>query len=327
MRSIRAVPNDLDKESLVRFTVEHLLCPFCNTTNPTIRYKFENCAILRCQQCHLMWLYPKPEIGQLHEVYDGQYYFNQNFFKGDRSTLYGYADYLTERINKQYGYKKIVSNVKKLLLRGGMTADRFKCNWFDVGCGMGFLMDVAFDEGFCVSGAEFNPAAVEYIRSKYTFPVRHGVLSEMEFPEKHNVISMFDVIEHLYDPIGDLRKLRQAITDDGYLLIQTMDSDSLVSQLLGKRLEDFRRTREHLFFFSRDSIRLILQHCGWEVFEIHSIGHTFQLSFLIDRFSIYSPLLMRLLRSFVHPRWLLDANIYVNPGTKMLIYAKPQKVE
>lgn len=302
-----------------------LVCPFCRTKNPRVRYQYDNCAIVKCQKCGLMWLHPRPEQNQIYEIYnDMTYYSNEEFFSDDRSKIYGYVDYLAERLNKQYWYKRIIEKTKKKLQKS-KDMDGLNPSWLDVGCGLGFLMDMAFDLGFRVSGVEFSQSAIRYINSKYTFPVYYGMLSEIEFTEKYDVISMFDVIEHLLDPISDLKKMRTMITDDGFLLIQTMDSESLVSRLLGKKLEDFRRIREHLYFFSRDSLKSILDDCGWEVTEMRSIGQTFQVAALVDRISIYSKTLSKFLRFIIYPKWLLEANIYVNPGTKMMVYARPKK--
>lgn len=88
--------------------------------------------------------------------------------------------------------------------------------------------------------------------------------------------------------------------------------------------EDFRCLREHLFFFTRSSISRVLRDCGWEVLAIEWIGHTFQLGFLLDRIAMISAPCGRLMKALVHPRWLLDANFYVNPRTKILIWAKPK---
>jgi 2-polyprenyl-3-methyl-5-hydroxy-6-metoxy-1,4-benzoquinol methylase len=272
-----------------------------------------------------MWLYPRPARDQIYEIYkDMSYYSNKEFFCEDGSKIYGYVDYLAERLNKQYWYKKIIEKTKNKLQESLGTGEN-RYSWLDVGCGLGFLMDMAFDYGFRVYGVEFSQSAIQYIKSKYTFPVEYGMLSEIEFKKRYDVISMFDVIEHLLDPISDLKKLRQMISDRGYLLIQTMDSESFVSRLLGKKLEDFRRIREHLYFFSRSSLKEILEHCGWEVTEMRSIGQTFQVAALVDRISVYSKKLSRFLRFIIYPKWLLDANIYVNPGTKMLVYARPKK--
>lgn len=311
-------------EDTMEEELKGLPCPYCKTTDPAIRYRFEDCAIVRCRACELMWLHPKPDPAKLHEVYDEGYYRNCDLLDGDNTKIYGYVDYIAERMNKQYQYKKIVDKVKGMLNHDGTDSDDFDRSWLDVGCGLAFLMDVAFDSGFSVQGIEFNSAAVDYIRSKYTFPVTLGALDEVDFTRKYDVISMMDVIEHLTDPIGDLAKLREVITDDGYLLVYTMDSDSFTSRLLGKRLEDFRRVREHLFFFSRRSISNVLNCCGWEVCEIQSLGHTFELNFLIDRIGLISPLASGALKAVIYPKWLLDANIYINPRTKMLVYARPK---
>lgn len=305
--------------------LSEVCCPLCGERDPRTRYSFEACEIVRCQACGLMWLYPPLSEEQLHETYDESYYANLDFLKGENASIYGYVDYLSERINKQYDYKQIVIRVHDLLRLG--SGGRQQPLWLDFGCGLGFLMDVAFDYGFKVSGIEFNPAAVRFIRSKYNFRIEQGLLANIPLEEKYSVISMFDVIEHLIDPAADLKRLRQMVADDGYLLIQTMDSDSFSSRLFGKRLEDFRRIREHLYFFSRPTITRLLADCGWEVTEIQSIGHTFQISFLLDRLALLFPLapvLTRVIRFLIYPKYLLEANIYINPRTKMLVYARPK---
>jgi len=297
-------------------------CPFCGAPNPFPRYRYGASAILACASCDLMWLHPRPDRDQLYELYGTMKYFtNSDFFNEGESHIYGYVDYMAERANKQYRYRKIVQDVKSRLIR-----DRGErpspMSWLDVGCGLGFLLDVAFDEGFRVGGVEFNKAAVEYIRAKYTFPVLHGPLEDVPIQGTYDVISLFDVVEHLSDPVKDLTRLRDVVAPGGYILIQTMDSRSLMSRLLGRKLEDFRRTREHLYFFSRKSMTAVLNRSGWEVLETKFIGQTFQLGALIDRLAVYSKGLSKAAKGMVFPRWLLEANFYVNPGTKMLMVAR-----
>ena len=303
--------------------IEGQACPFCARPEPRLKYRFEDCAILRCRGCGLMWLHPRPGLEQLHKVYDEGYYQNKEFFQKDGNKLYGYVDYLAERINKQYDYQRVVGRVKSMLPERGGGPDG-KRRWLDVGCGLGFLMDVAFDQGFQVRGVEFNRSAIRYIQSKFTYPVEYGLVQELQFDGTFDVISLFDVIEHLEDPAGALRHLRGIIAPGGVCAIQTMDSDSLMSRLIGKRLEDFRRTREHLYFFSRRSIARMLDETGWEVLDIRFVGHTFQIGDLIKRISVYGSWIEKLAKALVHPRWLLEANVYFNPGVKMMVYARPK---
>ena len=303
--------------------IEGQECPFCSQTGPRLKYRFEDCAILRCGGCDLMWLYPRPELEQLHKVYDEGYYQNKEFFRKDGNKLYGYVDYLAERINKQYDYQRVVGRVKSMLPERGSGLDG-KRRWLDVGCGLGYLMDVAFDQGFQVHGVEFNRSAIRYIQSKFTYPVEYGLVQELKFDGTFDVISLFDVIEHMEDPACALRHLRGIVAPPAVCVIQTMDSDSLMSRLIGKRLEDFRRTREHLYFFTRRSITRMLNETGWEVLDIRFVGHTFQIRDLIKRISVYGGWIERLAQALVHPRWLLEANVYFNPGVKMMVYARPK---
>lgn len=301
-----------------------LACPFCARRSPFIRYQItDQHRIVKCEDCGLMWLHPRPSLEELHEIYDEGYYHNEEFYDSAGSKLYGYYDYLYERLNKQYTYQKMADRADELLRRD-RHHDQEKPAWLDVGCGLGFLMDVAFDHGYRVHGVEFNPYAVQAIEAKYTFPVTCGSIHDLDPGERYQVISLFDVIEHLDDPFGDLKRLRNLVSDDGLLMLQTMDSESLPSRIIGKRLEDFRRFREHLYFFSRQSMTRVLEAAGWEVVDIVSVGHTFQLEMLLDRVALYTPRLVKVLKFLIWPKWLLAANIYVNPHTKMMVYARPQ---
>jgi SAM-dependent methyltransferase len=268
-----------------------------------------------------MFLHPKPSMEDLKDVYDDHYFSNEEFFNEETKHLYGYVDYISERINKQYIYSKIVRQAKDLL-QLNLKQMLNKPRWLDIGCGLGYLVDVAFDNGFAVKGTEFNEHAVQYMRSKYVYPVECGIIEDIEFDGKFDVVSMMDVIEHLQDPFGDLIRIKELMNTGGILIILTMDSDSLMSRILGKRLEDFRRFREHLFFFGQKSLRTVLDQHGFEVQSIHSIGHTFQLKLLIDRIGVYSPLLSKIISKLIYPRWLLEANFYINPHTKMILFAR-----
>lgn len=302
---------------------ETVECPFCKNPGASPRFRFADSSIHRCPQCGLMFLHPRPSTESLKEVYTDTYFSNPDLTRPDVETLYGYVDYMSERINKQYGYQRVVEATKDMLSPQGAGKPR----WLDIGCGLGYLLDVAFDNGFDVTGIEFNEYAVRHIRSRYRYPVHCGTVHDAELAGKFDVVSMMDVIEHLRDPFADLARIRGLVSERGVLVLLTMDCDSPVSRLLGKRFEELRRIREHLFFFSRRSIVPILRQHGFTVEGISSMGHTFRLGFLLNRLRVYSPALSEILESLVRPRWLLDANFHVNPGTKMIVFARPSSVD
>ena len=242
---------------------------------------------------------------------------NQDFFSGTNQEIYGYHDYLAERFNRQISYQSMVEKIASLV---ETTSDE-KPSFLDIGCGLGYLMDCAHDGGFRVAGIEFNSIAADRLREKYSFPVFVGDMLNYEGP-KHDVVTMMDVIEHVTDPIRAVRQIHARLSDRGLLVLTTMDCDSLVSRLLGSRLEDFRRVREHLYFFTRPSITRVLEEEGFEVESIAFHGHTFRLDFLANRLALVSPIMGRMVRWGIRALHLGSLQIHLNPGTKMIVYAR-----
>jgi SAM-dependent methyltransferase len=265
-----------------------------------------------------MWLHPRPKPEDLHSVYDDSYFHNLNFFTGN-SHLYGYYDYFEERFMKQSAYQGLLRNITQHLT----SFERGKSRFLDIGCGLGYLLDVAHDEGFQVSGVEFNHAAADRLRSKYVFPVYSGDV--LDFKDKpFDVITLMDVIEHFLDPIRSIAHISALTKPGGLFVLTTMDCDGIVSRILGTRIEDFRRVREHLFFFTRRSITDLLRKNGFEVVQIASHGHHFRLGFLADRLKLVSPLVGSLMHTAVKTLRAEHVTIYVNPFTKMIVYARKQ---
>jgi SAM-dependent methyltransferase len=204
-----------------------------------------------------------------------------------------------------------------------MLGERENPGWLDVGCGLGYLLDSAFDGGFSVMGLEFNPWAVEQCNKRYAFPVQCGTLDDIPADKRFDVISMIDVIEHFPDPFDQLARARDHLTGNGILLVVTMDCRSWMSRLIGKGLEDFRRIREHLFFFSRPCLTEIISQKGFAVLESRFVGHTFYVPRLIER--IAKPINESL--EEIVGNWFADSNLAelsmtINPQLKMAIFAR-----
>ena len=308
----------LTPEPAVAPTTSKPRCANCASEQSTPRYDFGAQQILRCGSCGLLYIHPWPSEEETRAVYGETYFQNDQFMHGGNEGLFGYADYVAERFNKQPQYAQIARQIAQLLPAVG-----HRPRLLEVGCGFGYFLDVAFEENFDVSGLEFNPHAVERLRRKYAFPIACGALESAELaPGAVDAAVMFDVIEHLRDPFTALDRLRDALAPQGILVLSTVDAESWSSRLIGKRLEDFRRTREHLFFFGRATMRAVLERHGFDVLSIRSIGHTFDLAFLLDRLTLYNEPVFRTLQRAVRAVGLGSVQIYLNPFTKMIIFAR-----
>jgi SAM-dependent methyltransferase len=293
-------------------------CPRCRHDSADIRYDYGREKIVLCRGCKLLFLDPLPLPSELAEVYGDSYFENVGFFDGDNSQLFGYSDYIAERLNKQPQYAEIAREIRSLVV----PMDH-EPHLLEVGCGFGYFLPEAFEEGFSVSGLEFNKQAVDRLRRKYAFKIHAGALEEAHFePETFDAVAMFDVIEHFRDPFVALDILHRSMTPGGLLAVSTPDAGSLVSRMLGSRLEDFRRTREHLFFFTRETMTETLEEHGFDVISIRSIGHTFGLAFLLDRLALYNKPIFGTLRRMVEAIGLANVQLKINPGTKMIVLAR-----
>jgi 2-polyprenyl-3-methyl-5-hydroxy-6-metoxy-1,4-benzoquinol methylase len=295
-----------------------LPCRHCGARRSRVRYTFadHDKVIRECRSCHLMVLDPMPSEDELSAVYNEGYFDNEQLTQADPSRMYGYVDYISERINKQRGYRAICERVRELLL-----CEFARPRLLDYGCGLGFFLDAAYEYGFDVEGVEFNRYALNYIRKRYRYPA-HGP-EEPTGQLSWDVITMFDVIEHLRDPFAMLDTAHRLLVPDGLLVLSTMDSTSLTSRLMGKRLEDFRRIREHLFFFDRANLASILGKHGFDVLRSESLGHSFELRLLASRLratvGIIGVPMQLLLRVFP---FMNGWSVYVNPRTKFIVYAR-----
>jgi 2-polyprenyl-3-methyl-5-hydroxy-6-metoxy-1,4-benzoquinol methylase len=295
-------------------------CRHCGSAESFVRYDFpeHRKSIRECRQCRLMVLDPMPTEEELHSVYNEGYFDNEDLTQADPSRVYGYVDYISERINKQAGYRHICEQLQQYA-----RPARKPARLLDYGCGLGFFLDAAYDHGFEVEGIEFNEYAREYIRKRYRYPVFGP--DEVDGREKYDVITMFDVIEHLHEPFDTIAQLRGMLNDNGVLLLLTMDCTSVTSRLLGKRLEDFRRIREHLYFFDRANLSAILVKHGFEVLKTESIGHNFEFKLLASRTRAALPAIGVPFEWFLKVFPFLERrSIYVNPRTKFIAYARKQ---
>lgn len=91
----------------------------------------------------------------------------------------------------------------------------------DIGCGAGAFLDMARKAGCETYGLEFNQSAVEKARSK-----GHWISGELLenlpsviCPQGFDLITLFQVLEHVRDPVGIMKSAMNRLAPGGYLSI------------------------------------------------------------------------------------------------------------
>jgi hypothetical protein len=140
------------------------------------------------------------------------------------------------------------------------------CWLLEVGAGGGYFLDEARKRGFRPHGLELNPVQARFVRSGLGIPCEESPLGEGVFGgKKFDVLYHCDVISHFHDPISELRKMRGVMKDGSFLVFET--------GFLGeeKYLRQFGTFQypDHLFFFSEESLRLLLERTGFRLVRLY----------------------------------------------------------
>jgi 2-polyprenyl-3-methyl-5-hydroxy-6-metoxy-1,4-benzoquinol methylase len=173
---------------------------------------------------------------------------------------------------------------QKWLRRFGLEPTRVK-TLLDVGCAGGAFPKVASDLGFSAIGVEPSRWLCEFGRQQYGLDLRPGTLEEQDFPpDSFDVLTMWDVVEHLFDPERTMAEAHRVLKSDGYLIINYPDYSSLPRRLLGYRWPFFLSV--HLFYFNPRTMRRFLERFGFQVVEVRPYLQTLRLEYVLERAAV-----------------------------------------
>jgi len=145
--------------------------------------------------------------------------------------------------------------------------------FLDVGCSSGSVLQVAKQCGFNTHGVEPAPKAAETARQIEGAKVFKGFLHEAAYPDNHfDIITLFEVIEHLTDPIALIKEIGRILKPGGLLLIGTGNAGSWTVKALGNKWEyfDIKRHGGHISFFTPKSMALLAEKSGLSVAAINT---------------------------------------------------------
>ncbi len=97
-----------------------------------------------------------------------------------------------------------------------------------------------------------------------------------------DVITLWDVLEHLPDPQRVAAEIARCLRPGGRLALTTGDVESLAARLSGARWHLYTLP-EHLFFYSRDSLRRLLEAHGLRLERVRAAGALYPVGYLLER--------------------------------------------
>jgi SAM-dependent methyltransferase len=131
----------------------------------------------------------------------------------------------------------------------------------DFGAGSGTFVKAALDAGWQAAGVEHSPVAVQKASDDY------GVNLSMDVPDGwFDVITLWDVIEHLKDPLPLLTRLNGCLKPGGTLIVETGNYESWMRIAQGDQWGLY--LLDHHYYFSPASLEETLHRAGFVDFQL-----------------------------------------------------------
>ncbi|MGR8946783.1 MAG: class I SAM-dependent methyltransferase [Gammaproteobacteria bacterium] len=214
-------------------------CPVCAGQSFSHLFTKQDEPFVRCDECRLMLINPRPEFSQVVDTYDSDY-----------------SDHYIKKADKKLKRcKRWVRRIQRQFKKQG--------KWLDVGCSAGFVVAAAKQAGFDAYGVELEAAAVAYAqRTLGLSNVRVGVLEQQQYPDRFfDVVSLYDVIEHVPDLNSVVRELKRILKPDGMIEIRTPD---VAHWQTPRDLASWKEVKpsEHLYYFSAQTLERLFKNHG-----------------------------------------------------------------
>ncbi len=224
-------------------------------------------SILECEECDFKHIVPIPTEEELDKFYAKQFYSKEKpqYFKRTKEDL--------EWWNETYkNYYRIFENY--------ITKDNKRL--LEIGSGPGYFLKYGRDLGWDVLGIEPSVQACEYARkldvNVIKKPFKKGGIDKYG---KFDVVFMFNVLEHVPDPLIMIDDAKSLLNGDGLICIVSPNDYNPFQKILRKNLGYqpwWLVPKHHINYFDFKSITKLLEKTGFEIVELMS---TFPMEFFL----------------------------------------------
>jgi 2-polyprenyl-3-methyl-5-hydroxy-6-metoxy-1,4-benzoquinol methylase len=218
-------------------------CAICESREATVHIPFPEIPVVRCLKCDFIYsskIMAEPSL---------LWYYENNF--GSLRHMQGQI--VNARINSW-----VISKLVDL---------RKVSNVLDVGTGYGFFLKALHDKyGLDVVGIELSRQEAQHANTALGLKVINSALGDAGLDKRSfDLVTTFEVIEHVPNPLEFIRELAEYVRPGGHLLIMTDNFSSRMVKSLGAGFPKWIPHSHVSHFSSRTLKRAIEGVAGLEV--------------------------------------------------------------
>ena len=235
-------------------------CPACEADEKNYKYTKNGLSYSTCVKCDTFYMDPRPNNDILDWFYKDSVnykYWNEYIFP--QTDISRKEKIFTPRVERLFHY----------LHKYNPTFDSL----LEIGCAFGSFLELVESSGKFdrITGIEPTPGLAATCRSKGIDVIEEIVENiNIEKQDKYSVVANFEVIEHLGNPRSFIKKCRSFLNPDGILIMSCPNGKGFDFDILGPDCNSV--DHEHLNYFNPQSIKILLNDCGFEVLEVQTPG-------------------------------------------------------
>lgn len=226
---------------------EPIDCPLCGASNAARRITAAFgmvASVAECPPCRLAYQTPLPTEEATAA------YMNWRWLSDD--------SYVGDTASKRRAARRQLTTVQRA--RPDATA------LLDFGAGSGTFVHAAREAGIRAVGVERSESAIQRAKEFY------GVDLLRDLPnERFDVVTLWDVVEHLRDPVPILSTLRDRLAEDGVILMATGNYECWQRLVAGDDWSLY--LLDHHFYFTPHSLETVARRAGFADFELLDVNH------------------------------------------------------
>lgn len=211
--------------------------------------------IVQCGECGFMFALV-PQGYDAASIYKNDVYFAAG-------CEYGIADYDQWRRSLAHFYIPRLDRIR---------AFQQPARLLDIGCASGYLMKAAQERGWRVDGIELSPAMRRRAAELTRAPIYESIEQVLENGRRFECVTMFEVIEHLSDPVGTLAQVAELVVPGGLLALSTPNCER-PGAAAGLPINIWFLPPEHISYFGIGTVRQCIERAGFETLALEGPEH------------------------------------------------------
>lgn len=178
----------------------------------------------------------------------------------------------------------------------------------DIGAAAGFFLKVAKDRGWETHGIEPSRYLSDFGNRSFKVNIVQGTVETVtRFPYQMDVVTLWDVLEHTFDPMDVLARCNRYLRPGGHIVINYPNIGNWMARLAGRKYWFILSV--HLYYFTPVTIAETLRRNGFALIESTPHFQWLELGYLLKRAEAYLPKTAKILQAvtklFRAEKWLI----------------------